>query len=72
MLSGNQVASLAFNVNVDIQEIKIQGTWSSEAVWTYIVCDSNKQASVASTFSTMLRNSLFVCLIKRPPLLLTK
>ena len=48
-------ASLAFNSNVTLQSIKQHGTWSSDAVWSYIVSNPHDQGSVASTFQQLLQ-----------------
>ena len=50
-------ASLAFNANVPIQEIKVQGTWTSDCVWRYIHDDPTRSSVVATTFNKMLKNS---------------
>ena len=47
-------ASLAFNSDVSLQAIQHHGTWSSDAVWTYILKDPQCQGSVASTFKKLL------------------
>ena len=47
-------ASLAFNSDVSLQAIQHQGTWSSDAVWGYIVANPHHQSSVSSTFQTLL------------------
>ena len=49
-------ASLAFNANVPIQEIKVQGTWTSNCVWRYIHDDPTRLSVVATTFQKMLKN----------------
>ena len=48
-------ASFAFNSNVSLQAIQHQGTWSSDAVWNYIIANPHHQGSVASTFATLLQ-----------------
>ena len=50
-------ASLAFNANVPIQEIKVQGTWTSDCVWRYIYNDSTRLSEVAIAFQKMLQKS---------------
>ena len=47
-------ASLAFNANVPLQDIKVQGTWTSDCVWRYIQEDKTTQSLVSSTFQDML------------------
>ena len=47
-------ATLAFNNNVPIQQIKRQGTWSSEAVHVYIIQYPLHSSSVSSTFQCLL------------------
>ena len=47
-------ASWAFANNVAIQEIQSHGTWSSEAVWRYIVTNPTNEKSVANTFQNLL------------------
>ena len=47
-------ASLAFSANVPLQDIKVQGTWTSDCVWRYIQEDKTKHSLVASTFQDML------------------
>ena len=47
-------ASLAFSANVPLQDIKVQGTWTSDCVWRYIQEDKTKNSLVASTFQDML------------------
>ena len=48
-------ASLAFNSNVSLQSIQHHGTWSSDAVWSYIISDPHHQGSVAATFQSLLQ-----------------
>ena len=48
-------ASLAFNSNVSLQAIQQHGTWSSDAVWTYIITNPHHQSSVAATFQSLLQ-----------------
>ena len=49
-------ASLAFNSNVSLQEIKVQATWTSDCVWRYIQNDPCRASEVATTFQQMLHN----------------
>ena len=48
-------ASLAFNSNVDLQQIKNHGTWASDCVWTYLIQDQQVAGSVASSFQKLLQ-----------------
>ena len=48
-------ATLAFSLNVPMQDIQSQRTWTSEAVWTYITQDHNASTSVATSFQNFLR-----------------
>ena len=50
-------ASLAFNANVPLQEIKVQGTWTLDCVWRYIYNDPTHSSKVAIAFPKMLKNS---------------
>ena len=47
-------ASLAFNANVSIQDIKSHGTWDSDCVWRYIVKDKDGSTNLANTFQKLL------------------
>ena len=47
-------ATLAFNANVSLQNIKSHGTWTSDCVWRYIVQDHNASQEVAEAFLSML------------------
>ena len=47
-------ATLAFNLNVPMQDIQSHGTWTSEAVWAYITQDHNASTSVATSFQNLL------------------
>ena len=46
--------TLAFNLNVPMQDIQSHGTWTSEAVWSYITQDHNASTSVATSFQHLL------------------
>ena len=48
-------ASLAFNSNDSLQAIKHHGTWSSDAVWSYIVSNPLQQGSVVLSFKQLLQ-----------------
>ena len=48
-------ASLAFNADVSLQSIQQQGTWTSEAVWSYIVANPQAQGSVSLAFKKLLQ-----------------
>ena len=43
-------ATLAYNLDIDIDEIKRHGTWRSDAVNTYIIADPQKASGVAHSF----------------------
>ena len=43
-------ATLAYNLNVNMDHIKRHGTWKSNAVEAYIVSDPNMASGVAKTF----------------------
>ena len=47
-------ASLAFQLNVDIQQIQSHGLWTSECVWRYIIRDSQTTNQVALSFQNLL------------------
>ena len=47
-------ATLAFNNNVSIQNIKRHGTWSSDTVYTYILSDPAKASAVSDSFQHLL------------------
>ena len=48
-------ATLAFNLNVPMQDIQSHGTWTSEAVWAYITQDHNAADTVAHSFRSLLK-----------------
>ena len=47
-------ATQAFNSNIPMQHIQSQGTWTSEAVWSYITQDHIASDLVATTFKHQL------------------
>ena len=47
-------ATWAFNSNIPLQHIQSQGTWTSEAVWSYITQDHRTSDMVATTFQQRL------------------
>ena len=47
-------ATLAFNQNVSLQNIKAHGTWTSDSVWSYISQDANVSSEVALSFQQAL------------------
>ena len=51
-------ASLAFNLNVPMQDIQSHGTWTSEAVWAYITQDHNAAETVAQLFTPFYMSNL--------------
>ena len=50
-------ASLAFNLNVSLQNIQSHGTWTSDYVWRYIVQDHNASQQVADAFQALLSSN---------------
>ena len=48
-------ATLAFNLNVPMQDVQSHGTWTSEAVWAYITQDHNAADTVARSFRSLLK-----------------
>ena len=49
-------ASLAFNSNVDLDNIKQHGSWKSEAVWVYLNSTPKAASIVPTTFQRVLSN----------------
>ena len=50
----NQVGRyLAFSSHVPLQQIKMQGIWSSDCVWQYIHSNPDNASQVASTFAKL-------------------
>ena len=47
-------ASFAFNKQVGLQDIKVHGTWSSDAVWRYLVSDQSNISQVPVAFQKHL------------------
>ena len=47
-------ATWAFNSNIPLQHIQSHGTWTSEAVWSYITQDHRASDMVATTFQHCL------------------
>ena len=47
-------ATWAFNSNIPMHQIQSHGTWTSEAVWSYITQDHNATDVVATTFQNRL------------------
>ena len=43
-------ATLAYNLDINIEEIKRHGTWRSDSVYTCIVADPQRVLGVASNF----------------------
>ena len=50
-------ASLAFSQSTPVQDIQQQGTWSSDAVWAYIIQDPSRQNQVTSTFRNLFAST---------------
>ena len=46
-------ASWAFANATPLQDIQLQGTWSSDAVWAYLIQDPSQQSRVTTTFKHM-------------------
>ena len=53
-------ATLAYNLDIKIDDIKCHGTWRSEAVQSYIVTDPQKASGLFETFRDS-RGFLWVC-----------
>ena len=47
-------ASLAFDLQIPLENIKSHGYWRSEAVWKYLACTPKAAGVVASTFQQKL------------------
>ena len=47
-------ATFAFNAHVPIQDIKRQGTWTSECVWKYIQADHSSGEELANSLATVI------------------
>ena len=47
-------ATFAFNAHVPIQDIKRQGTWTSECVWKYIQADHSSGEKLANSLATVI------------------
>ena len=47
-------ATFAFNAHVPIQEIKRQGTWTSQCVWRYIQADQASGEKLASSLADVI------------------
>ena len=50
-------ATLAYNLDVDLEKIKRHGTWRSEAVNAYICADVNLASGVATRFQQFFDNN---------------
>ena len=46
-------ASLAFSSHIPLQQIKFQGTWASDCVWSCIHSNPDNASQVATTFSRL-------------------
>ena len=53
-------ATLAFNSNIPMQHIQSHGTWTSDAVWGYIIQDHEATNLVATTFQNHLSTKLLL------------
>ena len=49
-------ATFSFNYNVAFEDIRLQGSWKSDAIYTYLQ-STNASYKVASSFQTLLQNS---------------
>ena len=47
-------ATLAFNNNVQLQNIQVHGGWRSSAVWSYLTSTQKAAGQVASTFQQII------------------
>ena len=47
-------ATFAFNHSVPLQDIQRHGTWTSDAVWRYVIDSTDMGCQVADTFATQL------------------
>ena len=52
-------ASLAFDLQIPLENIKSHGYWKSEAVWKYLACTPKAAGVVASTFQQKLEHYRF-------------
>ena len=50
-------ATLAFNQNVSLQNIKAHGTWTSDSVWSYISQDADVSDEVAVSFQNCISST---------------
>ena len=48
-------ATLAYNANIPLQQIKHHGSWASDCVWTYIQKDQSLGEQIATSFASILR-----------------
>ena len=48
-------ATLAYNANIPLQQIKHHGSWASDCVWTYIQKDQSLGEEIATSFATALQ-----------------
>ena len=47
-------ASLAYDLDIPVKEIKVHGTWSSDCVWRYIRSSASAEDQVSHTFRKVL------------------
>ena len=47
-------ATFAYNAHVSIQQIKRQGTWSSECIWRYIQSDHVSGEALAFSLAAII------------------
>ena len=50
-------ATLAYNLGIDLEEIKRHGTWRSNAVQSYIVADPQRATGTAKGLKKFLDNN---------------
>ena len=50
-------AILAYNLDINMEEIKRHGTWRSDSVYTYIVADPQRAVGVANNFQKFFDKS---------------
>ena len=49
-------ASMAFDNNIQFENIKQHGNWQSEAIWHYLKCTPKAASTVPTTFQQLLNN----------------
>ena len=51
-------ATLANNLDIPIEHIKIHGTWQSDSVYTYIIDDPQRASAIAASFTRFFDSHL--------------